>query len=785
MFTEKDYPATQFPASTFVPGEGQIGAPIMVIGDAPGKDEDIQGRPFVGSAGNMLNVFLKRAGIDRAAEVYTTHVIKRMPGLKRDITTQEAQIEISTNTAMLHKEIRAVKPRIIVPMGNAALRALGIKWNIGACRGFIMYSAFGKIIPSYHPAFVFKQYKEKVTCLKDWQKIGRQRKSSSMPIFSETFETEPTIDDVERFVFLAENKIKSGQKVSIALDLETYYYDGSPLNNPIKLVGLAMNQTHALVIPFIEQDETLYWKKEDEELRAWLAIGNLLENPQIEIVAHNALFDILVLMNHGFDVKAQIYDTLIAQALVYFPSKHDLGYVASIYTDFPPWKLTAGHSDKGFRYYNAKDATVLQYIKPKLDEDLRDNGLLPLSRIVMNTIEPTCRMMLNGISIDRQAYEKIKYELEIKLEELVQDLRGHANNVSFNPNSTAQVAKLLFTTHKLKSGVRTKKGKKSTDDSVLNRLSLRYPGNPVVASLQEYRHYSQQYKTFIQNLYIHTDERVHSQFKLHRTATGRYSSADPNLQNLPARKDEDGFIRGLYKVKPGRMLVTADYSQLELMIFAVLAEDEIWLDAFKSGKDIHDINNHALLKEYYDPKYRTFTKNFIYGFIYGSEGGDIEKVAPKELIEHISIPIMMQNLREEHPALFTYRKIIEDHIESKRWIANAYGRRRWFPTMSLSKGNYREAYNHPIQGTAADIMHTRTPLLIEALDAATDVLVLQLHDAFYVETSENRISDVGHIMKTVMEQHIETPMGYEFDLKADVEYGVSLAKKDLQPWKST
>lgn len=784
MFSEEDYGNTQFPDATFVPPEGQIGAPIMVIGEAPGKDEDRYAKPFVGAAGRKLNRYLDKVGIDRDSEVFVTNVIKRRPNRKNDMKTKEAQAEVMSNLSALHKEIRAVKPQIIVPMGNTALRAIGINWPISSCRGFIIPTAFGKVIPTFHPAFVFRQYQEDITCQKDWSKISRHMKSVSYPTFTESFDLNPTIDDVERFVALVENKIKSGQKVSVALDLETYYFEGTPLNVPIKLVGLAASSTHAIVIPFIEQDDTLYWETEDEELRAWTAIGNLLENPQIEIVTHNSLFDILVLMNHGFTVNATMYDTMIAQALVYPPSKHSLEYVASIYTDFPPWKLTADHSDKGFRYYNAKDATVLQYIKPNLTQDIHDNHLKHVFKLVMDAIVPTCQMMLNGLAIDETAYNQVKDELERKLEELTQELRGHAGTMGFNPNSTAQVAKLLFETHRLRSGVKTKGGSKSTDDSVLNRLSLRYPEHPVVEAMLKYRHYSQQYKTFIKNIYIHVDGRVHSSFKLHRTATGRYSSSEPNLQNLPARKDEDGFIRGLYRVDEGKIIVTADYSQIELMIFAELAGDEVWLEAFRNGDDVHNINSKALLREYHDPKYRTFVKNFIYGLIYGSEGGDIEKVAPKELIQHISIQKMMKNLRQEHPTLFTYREEIEDQVKRKKWVSDAYGRRRYFPTMHLTQANFREAYNHPIQGTAAEIMHSRTPLLIEALHPDTDMLVLQLHDAFYIETYEDRRDEVATTMKEVMERPIVTPMGHELHLRVDVEYGKSLAKKDLIKWKS-
>lgn len=778
-FTSKDYPPTQFPASTFVAPEGPAGAKVMIIGEAPGEREDQSGRPFVGPAGRMLNGFLRRAGLDRD-EVFITNVIKyRPPG--NNIKTKEAQAEIANNVNSLLREIRLVKPQVIVPVGNTALQALGIRFKIGDCRGFIIRTAFGKVIPTWHPAFIFRQQQEMVTCQMDWHKIARHCKTTTMPVFRENFELNPTIEDVERLATLIANKADSGQQVRIGLDLETEYIEGSPLNTPIKLVGISTGEGRATVIPFVCQDGSDYWKSEDETLRAIMAIGNILENPNIEIIAHNALFDILVLMNHGFSVRAKVFCTQIGQSLIYFPSKHSLNYVASVYTDFPPWKLTAGHTDKQFRYYNARDSVVLHHVYKGEQENIYDNGLQHVTKIVMETIVPTCQMMLNGLAIDQNAYNEITLRLEDKLGQLASDLRSYAGDPTFNPDAPDQVGKLLFDKYKLRSGVKTKGGKKSTSQDVLNRLSLRYPDNVVVTTMQDYRHFGQQYKTFVKNLYIHTDGRVHSQFRLDRAASGRYSSSEPNLQNLPARQDEDGFIRGLYRVPVGRMLVAADYSQIELMIFAELANDEIWKAAFRNGDDVHAINGDALLGKY-DPKYRTFIKNFIYGLIYGSEGGEVEKVAPKELIEVISVSQMMANLKETHPALFTYRQEIEAQVNEKKWVANAFGRRRWFPKKELSKADYRSAYNHPIQGTAADIMHMRTPLLHQSLNPESDKLVLQLHDAFYVETDDRSVDRVANTLKTVMEGHIVTPVGYEFDLTADVEYGTSLAKKDLHPW---
>lgn len=780
-FTAEMYGETNYPKATFVPPEGNLSARIMVIGQAPGVNENEKGRPFVGAAGKMLDGLLKQAGLERS-DVWLTNVIKRYPPGDK-INTPAAQREIEQSIPGLRRELHQLKPTVIVPLGNVALRALGFNHSIGAVRGFVMPTEFGKVIPSYHPAFIFRQYHEKLSCQRDWQKIARHVKHSGMPHFYEDFDLNPTIEDVERFLYLIECKIEAGQDVSIALDLETFYIEKSTLETPIKLVGMAITKSKAIVIPFIDQQGHYYWKTQDEQLRAITVVGRILSNPNIELVIQNALFDILVLMNHGFDVKCRIYDIMIAHAMVYHLAKHDLGHLASIYTDFPPWKLEKTQTDAQFRYYNARDCTVMKYIRPELDEDVRSNRVHFLVDMLMDTILFTCRMMLNGIAIDMKAHEEVKVMLEADIAATVEQLCEISGDPAFNPNATTQVADLLFRKLKLKSQVKTKKSKKlSVAENVLNRLSLRYPKCEAVDILLKHNKLAHQYENFVRDLYIHSDGRVHSSFKLHRAVTGRYASSDPNIMNLPERSDPDGYIRGMYRVPEGRILIEADYSQLELMIFAELAQDEIWLKAFAEGVDVHALNGDALLGKY-DPKYRTFVKNFIYGLIYGSEGAEVEKVAPKELIQRISIRQLMENLKEAHPALFTFREEIEKSVRDHRYVTDAFGRKRWFVSRTLSKADLRAAYNHPIQGTAADIMHTKSPKLDEVLLPGVDLAVLQLHDAFYVETNENRRDIVARNFKLVMEELIETPMGHCFNLKVDIAYGKSPANKDQTSWK--
>lgn len=777
VMEQSEFPPSPFTGANFVPGVGNPRAEIMVIGEAPGANEDAQGKPFVGGAGKILDMALKAAGLSRS-DMYITNVLKYRPP-NNNIKHPKAQLAMKGFKQALLTEIFRVKPNVIVPLGNTPLNALGIEYPITRARGSIFGTSLGKVIPTYHPAYVMRQWHEMFTSIRDWSKIKRHMSNRVVREPIENFIIDPTLKDLELLELRVQTQLRKGNDVVLGIDLETFYVD-HPLDTPIKTIGISTSPTNAIVVPFITQSGNYYWKSDGEATQAIDIINRLLSDPRITKMCHNALFDVLVLMHHGFEVVNPIYDTMLGQYLVYHPSPHTLEYLVSIYSDYPAWKLEAGENDKEFREYNARDCVVMQAFKEQLDEDILSNNVHHVFENVCKVILPTCRMMLNGIGLDRTKYNATRDMLTADIGQLTSELQELSGRPSLNPAANQQVAKVLFSDMNLTSGVRTKGGKYSTDKSVLNKLSNRYPDNEFVSKMIQYREYEQRYKTFIKNLRTHDDGRVHSQFALHTAVTGRYSSKNPNLQNLPARTDPQGYIRQMYRAAPGNKIVEFDYSQQELMIFAELAGDEIWKEAFRNSEDVHALNAVALIG-FYDKKYRTFVKNFIYGLIYGSEGGEIEKVAPRELLEKISIRQMLNNLQKEHPWLFEYRKKIEKDVYKNHYVLNAYGRKRWF-VGKPTKADLRAAYNFPIQSTAADIVHEKTPYIDELmLENEGCKLILQLHDAYYLEMPEEAIPRVAPIVRQIMEERVVTPLGYEFNLKVEGEQGPSLSAVEMEP----
>lgn len=775
LLDKDDFPPSPWDGATFVGPEGPPLAEIVVIGEAPGAKEDEEGRPFIGGAGKVLNMALTAAGLSRG-DVYLTNVFKYRPPNNNIKAPGAARALPSFTSALLH-EINMIKPNLIVPLGNTALRALGINFPISRARGSIFSTTLGKVIPTYHPAYIMRQWHELFTSIRDWSKIKRHMHTRVMREPIENFIIDPTVRDLELLELRVQHTLRKYGEVVLGIDLETFYVD-HPLDTPIKTIGIATNETQAIVVPFITQAGNYYWGKDEDAEGAIEIIQRILQDERITKMFHNALFDVLVLMNNGFEVRGPIYDTMLGQYLVYHPSPHTLEYLVSIYSDYPAWKLEAGDSDKEFREYNARDCVVMHAIKEALDEDIISNNVHHVFKNLCDVVLPTCKMMLDGIYLDKQLFKDTRAQLRDDIAKLKEELVSLSGRPSFNPSAPKQVSKVLFDDLGLKSQVKTDSGEKSTAKDVLNKLANRYPDNEFVNKLLLYREYEQRYKTFIKNLRTHEDGRVHSQFQLHTAVTGRYSSKGPNLQNLPARTDPQGYIRKMYRAEPGNCILELDYSQQELMIFAELAGDEIWKRAFREGLDVHVLNSEALIG-FYEKKYRTFIKNFIYGFIYGSQGGEIEKVAPRELIEKITIKQMLSNLEREHPWLFQYRERIEKGLYQHQYVLNAYGRKRWF-VGKPTKADIRAAYNYPVQSTAADIVHEKTPRIMEVL-GPQDKLILQLHDAYYIETPLARVHEIAPVVKSIMEEPVTTPLGYTFSLKAEGEYGPSLSSTEMEP----
>jgi DNA polymerase-1 len=410
-------------------------------------------------------------------------------------------------------------------------------------------------------------------------------------------------------------------------------------------------------------------------------------------------------------------------------------------------------------------------LKPYLDEDMKSNGVTYCFNNLMKVIIPTVQMMLNGCGLDHKAQSEVAAFLKGKEVGLLVELQKLCGHPDFNPNSSKQLQTVLFDELKLKSAVHTKTGQRSTSKDVINRLILRNPDHPFLEKMLDYRNSQKLLSTFGCPPTLE-DGRVHTHFKL-TIPTGRYASENPNLQNLPStRGDPNGIIRKMYAAEPGNILLAGDLSQAELVTVALIANVKEWLDCWAHGGDVHRVNGVALTGEY-DERFRTFYKNFIFGWIYGSMGDEIEKVAPRELIQRLAIKDMIANFEAHFTELLEYRANILSQLKQKKRVRNLYGRAQFY-VGELTNDMIRSAYNHPIQGTVADFMHERMDMVNREIDIKIDRLVLQEHDSLKFEVKESRLEPVAHILKQIMEEPSHTPTGITLKYKVSLEKGYNM-----------
>lgn len=762
-----------FAGKRIVPSEIRPGAPIVVIGEAPGEHEEKYGKPFVGTTGQLQDRIQKRAGLSREDCSFLNVLQCRPPG--NIIKTAAAQRAISLCTPRLLSELQGLRnKKILVPVGNTSLHALGIDAPISAARGAIWSTSYGLAVPTWHPGYVARDWVEFDTSVRDWKKIRRYATGMQVPQPAEKFFTFPTVLEVEEFRMRVDRETANGKRLELAIDIETYHAKAT--ETPLKCICFAHSASEAFVVPMITEAGNWAWKTEEEELRIIQAIGGILENSNVLKIFQYGIFDISVLINHGFEVVGPVFDIILAHYLIYQPAAHDLAFIVSTFSDYPAWKLSKGTgSDFDFRRYNARDGIVLHLVKPALEAEAKTLGLGWLLDVLNGAVIPTARMAVNGIRFDAARRDEVLGKLSTHLAELKDEIETLGLSPGINLNSPKQVSEMLFKTLKLRSGVKTGSGEAlSTNEDVLKKLTIRHPESRVPSLLLDYREAEKIRSTYIDPP-IGLDGRVHSTFTLHGTVTGRFNSSDPNLQNLPnPARDKTGFIRTLYAAEPGCTIVESDHSQVELRIFATIAHDIPWLGAFERGDDIHALNMLDVYGEYIE-KHRTFIKNFIYGIVYGSEGQEIERVCPLELMQRANIRQALVNLWAKHPALFAYKTGIEIEMREKQKITNPFGRIRWF-TNKPTQANLREAVNFPIQSVVSDVMHYHFAQLDKELDRDKDKIILQLHDSFYIETPTSRAETVAKIVKEVMESPVTAPNGMVFQWPVEQKSGPNMGE---------
>ncbi|MBR1471514.1 MAG: DNA polymerase I, partial [Lachnospiraceae bacterium] len=450
----------------------------------------------------------------------------------------------------------------------------------------------------------------------------------------------------------------------------------------------------------------------------------------------------------------------------------------------PPYEQEFGKADLKTAFSEKKDAFYammageVSQLLPLYDvlmDELQNTGMeklyremeLPLSYVLY-------RMEQEGIRADAAALKTYGGELQAQLDVLERKIYDAAGE-RFNINSPKQLAEILFEKMKLPGGKKTKTGY-STSAEVLEKLA---PEVPFVRDILEYRTYAKLKSTYADGLaaYIAADGRIHTRFNQTITATGRLSSTEPNLQNIPMRTELGRKIRRVFTPKAGYIFADADYSQIELRILASLAGDMELIEAYKGGKDIHRITAskvfHVPFEEVTDLQRRN-AKAVNFGIVYGissfglSQDLSISRQEAKEYIEQYFAT---------YPGIKAYLEKVKSEAKEKGYSVTAFGRRRPIPELKSSNFMQRQfgervAMNAPIQGTAADVMKIAMLRVYDRLvkEGLRARLLLQIHDELLIEACAGEEAAVLAVLREEMQGAAEFPVALEVDAHTGTDW---------------
>ncbi len=589
---------------------------------------------------------------------------------------------------------------------------------------------------------------------------------------------ETILVDTEEKMHLLEAEL--GQAEWLSFDTETT--DTDPIKADLVGISISINPEKGYYIP-------VGHRTDEKQLSLKMAIKALrpyFENKKIKKVGHNLKYDGMMLAQNDIQVQPYAFDTMLAAWLV------DPGYsgfgLKDLADQYLNLKMThiedligRGKSqismadvsiEKVVKYAGA-DAAVPLALMPYL-QDLMDekNTTNVFEKIEMPLIPVLADMELTGILIDKEFFAAMEEELRQRLNEIEEEVHKLVG-YKFNINSTQQLSVALFETLELDSPSRKKtaSGHYSTNAAVLEELQGKHA---VVDLMLEYRELNKLQSTYVKTLPENAnpkDGRIHTSYSQTGAVTGRLSSYNPNLQNIPTRTELGRKVRNGFIAKPGCGLLAVDYSQVELRIVAHMSQDEAMLSAFRANQDIHATTAAAIYEVPLDQvtkEQRRHAKAINFGLIYGMSAYGLSRTTGLTLAEAENF---VKAYFKRFPRVKEYLDGLRKMAMQQGYVETLLGRRRYFPNLStttnanLRNQQEREAINAPIQGTAADIMKIAMINLFAALQKSElkAKILLQVHDELLLECPEKEQNETIILVQNVMEN------AYQLDIPLSTE----------------
>ena len=565
-------------------------------------------------------------------------------------------------------------------------------------------------------------------------------------------------------------KIKTATLV--AVDTETTSLDY--MRAELVGISIAVEANQAAYIPFGHD----YLGAPDQLSKDYVleSIKPLLENPEIKKVGQNLKYDMSVLAQHGIQLQGIAFDTMLeSYVLDSVATRHDMDSLALKYLDQTTTSFTdvAGKGAAQITFnqvpleeagpYAAEDADITLRLHDALWPQVCNHPTLEkvFTEIELPLIPVLSRIERTGAKVDDTLLFTQSQELSERLAELetqAWDLAGQ----EFNLASPKQLGEILFTKLEIPVLKKTAKGAPSTKEEVLQELALEYPLPKVILEHRGLAKLKSTYTDKLPTMINPATKRIHTSYHQAGTATGRLSSSDPNLQNIPIRTAEGRRVRQAFIASPGSKLVAADYSQIELRIMAHLSEDPSLLSAFAAGQDIHRATAaevFAVETEAVTIDQRRSAKAINFGLIYGMSAFGLARqlnIGRKQAAEYIELYFA------RYPGVQNYMNNIRHSAAENGYVETVYGRRLYLPEINarngmLRQGAERTAINAPMQGTAADIIKIAMINVDSWLESSglKSRMIMQVHDELVLEVPESELEVVKQGLTERMESAAE------------------------------
>ncbi|MGR8951323.1 MAG: DNA polymerase I [Gammaproteobacteria bacterium] len=609
----------------------------------------------------------------------------------------------------------------------------------------------------------------------DKESAAPSKSDTDAPTGKANYETVLSEAHIERWLGKLENA------ELFAFDTETTSLDYSKAR--IVGVSFAVEPGHAAYVPLAHDYPGA--PEQLDKIRVLERLRPLLENPGKAKLGQNLKYDLHVLANEGIALKGIAHDTML-ESYVYnsTATKHNMDDLARKYLGVETihYEDIAGKGVKQLSFeeiaieqaspYAAEDADITLRLHHKLRPLLAEHDALYrlYTDIEVPLVSVLARIERNGVAIDTDMLARQSLELAnqiISLEQHAHDLAGY----SFNLGSPKQIQEILYDRQKLPVLKKTPKGQPSTDESVLQELALEYPLPKLIL---EHRSLSKLKSTYTDKLPEQVDPRtgrIHTSYHQAVAATGRLSSSDPNLQNIPIRNEEGRKIRQAFIAPRGYKIVAADYSQIELRIMAHLSSDAGLLDAFSNGQDVHTATAaevFGVAPEQVTHDLRRSAKAINFGLIYGmSSFGLAQQLGLTRGQAQAYIDLYFAR----YPGVKEYMDSIRALAREQGYVETLFGRRLYLPDINSRNAAQRQyaertAINAPMQGTAADIIKRAMIaadrwLLEEGADAR---MIMQVHDELVFEVAENQLEHCTGKIRSLMSSAAELKMPLLVDI---------------------